>query len=227
MPVIAVLTQCYIEERKNEFMSFIKNQQLKVSRINAVLAEKAEINGVIVKSFGLIELVNTVINTLPDAIRYSFISSQKVSLEVKVEEAQKYVSGYSKAAFITGFTPIPFSDAPILIAAQSSMLIRITNIFGMNIEKSVIAAIIGTVTGTAGTTAIGKKIFTVLVKRLPGGAVVGGTISGMTAYTMTMTLGNIYIKVLETLSICELKGKKNISELNINEIQSLIEPFVY
>ena len=102
------------------------------------------------------------------------------------------------------------------------MLGGITAVFGIPIEKGTITAIVSATIGTAGTTVLGKTIVANLIKFIPGiGSVAGSVISGSTAATLTVALGEAYIIIMTMiykgeLSVSELssdKGKKEITRI--------------
>lgn len=132
------------------------------------------------------------------------------------------------SAAATGATPIPFSDAAVLVPAQVTMLARITAVFGIPIKKATITAIVSATIGTAGTTVLGKTIVANLIKIIPGvGSVAGGVISATTAAALTAALGESYIKIMTMickgeLSVAELssdKGKEEIAKIFTEQLK--------
>ncbi len=199
--IILVLTQSFSSKKSQELLHYIKNQHLNVIDIIPVLAEDYEIDeDYIKKAYGLDTLAEVTANALPEAQKASFANAQKVNLEVKVDRAKKTVKHFVAIAFGIGTSPIPFSDMPILIGTQVSMITSITYIFGLPIDKSIITAAISSIVGTGAASITGKAIVTNLLKLLPGvGQVVGGAISGATAGALTKTIGIAYIAILEEL----------------------------
>ena len=162
---------------------------------------------VIIPSYGLDKLVDVTLEVLPEGVRKAFNNAQKVSLDKKVSAARKWVTGYAATTGAIGASPIPFSDAPLLVTAQLSMLAHVTAIFGLPVEKAVLTAIIGSVTGVSGTTLGGKTLVSNLLKMIPGvGTVAGGAISASVASMMTIALGLAYISVLKFIIEEEIKG---------------------
>ena len=80
------------------------------------------------------------------------------------------------------------------------MITRITYIFGLPIDESIITAAISSIVGTSAASIAGKAFVTNVLKLIPGvGQVVGGAISGATAGALTKTIGIAYIAILEEL----------------------------
>ena len=121
-----------------------------------------------------------------------------------------------------GAAPIPFSDCALLIPTQLTMIVSITVVFGFDVNKSILAALLTSTIGSGGATVLGKTVVSGLLKLIPGaGSVIGGVISAGTAGVITTALGEAYIGVLELvfrgeMSINDLgtkKGKDTMSQL--------------
>lgn len=221
VPVIVVVTKGFPKKDAREFKKKIENLNLNCSMVVPVLAEKYEDRDeededdevIIIPSYGLEKLVEVTLEVLPDGVRRAFNNAQKVSLDKKVSAARKWVTGYAATTGAIGGSPIPFSDAPLLVGAQLSMLAHVTAIFGLPVEKAVLTAIIGSVAGVSGTTLGGKTLVSNLLKCIPGvGTVAGGVISASVASMMTVALGLAYISVLKYIIEEENKGNEVSTE---------------
>lgn len=221
VPVIVVVTKGFPKKDAREFKKKIENLNLNCSMVVPVLAEKYEDRDeededdevIIIPSYGLEKLVEVTLEVLPDGVRRAFNNAQKVSLDKKVSAARKWVTGYAATTGAIGASPIPFSDAPLLVGAQLSMLAHVTAIFGLPVEKAVLTAIIGSVAGVSGTTLGGKTLVSNLLKCIPGvGTVAGGVISASVASIMTVALGLAYISVLKYIIEEENKGNEVSTE---------------
>lgn len=222
VPVIIVLTQSYSKKSADELKQEIEKENLAVSNIVKVLAENFEIDDeYVAKAYGLAQLSEITYNVMPEQIQKTFVAVQKASLELKKSKAQAVVAASAVAALATGAVPIPFSDAALLVPEQISMLVGITAVFGIPIDKGTIATIVSSTIGSASTTVLGKTIVSNLLKLIPGANFVGSVISGSTAAALTTALGETYISVLTnvctgTFKISDLstkEGKKEISRL--------------
>lgn len=221
VPVIVVVTKGFPKKDAREFRKKIENLNLNCRAIVPVLAEKYEDRDeeeeddevVIIPSYGLDKLVDVTLEVLPEGVKKAFNNAQKVSLDKKVSAARKWVTGYAATTGAIGASPIPFSDAPLLVSAQLSMLAHITAIFGLSVEKAVLTAIISSVAGVSGTTLGGKTLVSNLLKFIPGvGTVAGGAISASVASMMTIALGLAYISVLKYIVEEENKGNEVSTE---------------
>lgn len=221
VPVIVVVTKGFPKKDAREFKKKIENLNLNCRAIVPVLAEKYEDRDeededdevFIIPSYGLDKLVEVTLEILPEGVRKAFNNAQKVSLDKKVSAARKWVTRYAATTGAIGASPIPFSDAPLLVGAQLSMLAHVTAIFGLSVEKAVLTAIISSVAGVSGTTLGGKTLVSNLLKFIPGvGSVAGGAISASVASMMTIALGLAYINVLKYIVEEENKGNQVSTE---------------
>lgn len=128
----------------------------------------------------------------------------------KKRRAQAAVATAAVAAAGEGATPIPFSDCALLIPTQVGMIASITVIFGFEVNKSIITALLSSTIGAGGATLLGKTVVTNLLKLIPGaGTIAGGAISAGTAGVITAALGEAYIGIMELV----FKGEMSIDEI--------------
>jgi len=177
--------------------------------------------------FDLEKLCRWSVEKLPRGLRFAFIASQKVSLEMKREESKRTVIQHSSASAFVGFVPIPFSDAPILLGNQAGMLVRIMFVYDM---QSLIPSIQGMI-GTLGLPSIVSNTgiwFTgQLLKLIPGiGTVGGGLISAAVASSLTAAIGFAVIELCHKMYFLALEGKSEELEAYIRSAESLFENLV-
>lgn len=221
VPVILVLTQAFSKKKTEEMVTALRKENLPVRQVVPVLAQDYEISEDYpkIKAFGIDKLVELMSELLPDTVRDTFIALQIASIDLKRKRARAAVTAAAGAAALTGASPIPFSDAAILVPTQVSMLAGITAVFGLPLGKSALTSIVTATIGTAGTTVLGKTVVANLVKMIPGaGTIVGAVISGTTAATLTGALGEAYIAILTRvasgdISFADLTSKEGMEEL--------------
>ena len=200
IPVIVVLTQSI----GRDFLlmeNHVKDLNLPVRSVRSVLARDLEISDDYrLSAFGLKELVDVTFECLPDAAHVAFINAQKVNIRRKLDAANRAVLPFVTAAFAEGFSPLPFADAALLVPTQLAMMARLTVVFGIPIERSMLAAVLSGALGTGGATLIGRSLVASIFKFLPGvGTAIGGTISGTTAAIITAALGLAYNQVMVSI----------------------------
>lgn len=202
VPVIIVLTMS-IGNEAGVFADYIRELDLPIAGIQNVLAQAYMISDdITLPAYGLKELIQKTMTILPSNTKKAFTNAQLVDIDEKVKAARRWMKRYILTTFGVGFTPIPFSDASILIPMQVTMMAHITAIFGVSINRATIVSVIGAVGGTGSATFIGRSIVSNAFKFIPGvGTIVGGLISGATASLVTSALGHSYIQTLKFLAL--------------------------
>lgn len=227
IPVIIVLTQS-IGEQSKEFQEYIEKMNLDAVAVHSVLAEPYVISDdYTVESFGLSELIERTFNLLPKDVQKSFTNAQRIDIEQKVRSARNWARGYIVSSFGVGFTPVPFSDAALLVPMQVTLLAHITAIFGVPIDRSTLLSIIAAVGGTTSATVVGRSVVSNAFKFIPGiGSIVGGLISGTTAAVVTQGLAFSYIQVLKYMSENELTGKETKTDKIVELMQEEFKKYI-
>lgn len=222
IPIIVVLTQSFSKKKAQEMRQVLLNENLDIIQIIPVLAEDYEIEDLgVAKAYGLDVLIKVMGEALPDELIDTLQHVQIACLEEKKRRAQAAVATASVAATGEGAAPIPFSDCALLISTQVGMIASITVIFGFDVNKSIITALLSSSIGAGGATLLGKTVVTNLLKFIPGaGTAVGGAISAGTAGAITAALGEAYIGIMELV----FKGDMSIDDLGSkkgNNVNSL------
>lgn len=211
VPIIVVLTQSFSQKKANDMRQILLNENLDIIQVIPVLAEDYEIEGLgIAKAYGLDVLIKVLGEALPEELMDTLQHVQIACLEEKKRHAQAAVAAASLAATGEGAAPIPLSDCALLIPTQIGMIASITVIFGFDVNKSIITALLSSTIGAGGATILGKTVVSNLLKLIPGaGTVVGGAISAGTAGVITAALGEAYIGVMELV----FKGEMSIEDI--------------
>lgn len=220
VPIIVILTQSFSSKKAEEMKKIILDENLGIIQVVQVLAEDYEIEDLgVKKAYGLDTLIKIMNEALPDELLDTLQNVQIASLEEKKRHAKIAVGTAVTAATAAGATPIPFSDAAVLIPTQISMIVSITAIFGLNVNQGIITTIISSTIGAGGATVLGKTVASNLLKIIPGvGTVVGGAISAVTAATITGALGYAYIAVMEMA----FKGELDLNDLSTPKGEEII-----
>lgn len=223
VPIIVVLTQSFSKKKAQEMRKILLDENLDIIQVVPVLAENYEIEDLgVAQAYGLDILIQVMEEALPDELMDTLHNVQIASLKAKKLRAQAAVATASVAAAGEGAAPIPFADCALLIPTQLGMIASITVIFGFDVNKSIITALLSSTIGAGGATLLGKTVVSNLLKLIPGaGTVAGGAISAGTAGAITAALGEAYIGVMELvfkgdMSLDDLgteKGKQTMSTL--------------
>lgn len=211
VPIIIVLTQSFSKKKADEMRKMLLDENLDVIQVIPVLAEDYEIEDLgTAKAYGLDVLIKVMGEALPEELMDTLQNVQIASLEEKKRHVQAAVATASLAAAGEGAAPIPFSDCALLIPTQLGMIASITVIFGFDVNKSIITALLSSTIGAGGATFLGKTVVSNLLKFIPGaGSVAGGAISAGAAGVITAALGEAYIGVMELV----FKGDMNINDI--------------
>ena len=221
VPIIVVLTQSFSKKKADEMRKILINENLDVIQVIPVLAEDYEIEDLgTAKAYGLDVLIKVMGEALPEELIDTLQNVQIASLEEKKRHAQAAVATAAVAAAGEGAAPIPFSDCALMIPTQLGMIASITVIFGFDVNKSIITALLSSTIGAGGATVLGKTVVSNLLKLIPGaGSVVGGAISAGTAGVITAALGEAYIGIMELV----FKGEMTLDDLGTSKGKETME----
>lgn len=211
VPVVVILTQSFSQKKAEAMKRTLLNENLDIISVVPVLAEDYEIDGLgTAKSFGLDNLIKVMGEVLPEELMDTLQHVQIACLEEKKRRSQAAVKKAALAAASAGAVPIPFSDCALLIPTQMTMIAYITAIFGFDVNKSVITALLSSTIGAGGATLLGKTAVSNILKLIPGaGSIAGGAVSAGTAGVITAALGEAYIAIMEKV----FRGEMNLNDL--------------
>ncbi|SBW08348.1 conserved hypothetical protein [uncultured Dysgonomonas sp.] len=195
IPTAVILTQCdndtpdgtiaerFIQEIKKHFNESIFCFQV---------SNDVEIN----KGLDVEKLIKWSENSLSDDnLKLGFLIAQKADLKAKTKRANIIIAGYAVSAAAIGASPIPLSDAALLIPLQTAMAAHLFTIYGLGVKtpeilKSIISGRVVSI--------IGKSLAGNILKLIPAvGSVVGGVINASVASTITASLGFALSKLAE------------------------------
>lgn len=223
VPIIVVLTQACPKQRGRDMKAAVEAENLDVISVIPVLAQDMDFDGeYLVKAYGLDTLIDIMSKTLPAELEKTLQNVQKASMEAKKKYAQGIVATAVAAAMGEAAIPVPFADATMLVPTQISMIAGITAVFGLDVNKSFITAVISATLGSSGATVLGRTVVSNILKLVPGvGSVAGGAISAGTAAIITTALGEAYIALMMAMCkgdiskdfIATNEGRKYISDM--------------
>jgi uncharacterized protein (DUF697 family)/GTP-binding protein EngB required for normal cell division len=151
------------------------------------------------------KLITWSYSKLPDVFRDRFVSVLRVGLNEKHTQSDITIGIAVTAAAAVGASPIPFSDAALLVPIQTAMIIKILSLYGIKIADSSIISIAGSV----GISMLGKSVAGSLLKFIPGiGSIVGGVINASVAGIITGAIGKTISEICYTQCVDMLNGKK-------------------
>lgn len=201
IPVAIVLTKAELisDEESKMMQQTVANADNKLSFFETSSIDKT-------RKWQLDDLCIWSVERLPEALRRAFISAQKQSLKLKQEECMKIIKQHVASAIGVSFSPIPVSDAPLLLANEGAMITRIIYVYNLDsILKShgskFVAGLIAPIITRSAAMLAGN-----LVKWIPGiGTAVGGIINATVAASITYALGTTSMKMCEAMNAAELE----------------------
>jgi uncharacterized protein (DUF697 family)/predicted GTPase len=221
MPVIVVLTQvpANLAGQKHQdavqLSRYIESLQLPLSPENRVIMTNAradEFTGSPVH--GLPELLEATSQTAPEAARRALTAAQLIDRERKRRDAAAVIGASAGSAAATGLTPIPFSDAAILVPIQIGMIAKISASYGVRLPEGKLASLVASIFLAGGATTAGRWLVASLLRVVPGGQVPAMVISGAVAGGLTTAMGWAWVSVCERL----LESPEDLDEESIKAL---------
>lgn len=147
------------------------------------------------------------VERLPEKFRDAFIKIQKINIDEKWKKSHAIIVQHTIGAGAIGFTPIPFSDAPLLVANEMALLARVLYLYDLDsifktLESIGLSSVLGPLLSSGG-----KALAASLFKLLPGvGTVVGGVISGTVGAVVTAAFGEAASAAAYAIHKAKLNG---------------------
>lgn len=152
---------------------------------------------------GLQDVLDATFQVAPQGVQQALVAAQQIDFTRKRAQAKRAIDIASTAAAAAGATPIPFSDAAILVPIQLTMMASISHTYDINLDRAVTASL----AATAAATTAGRSAVANLLKAIPGvGSMVGGAISAGIASGFTWSMGQAWTVVCIRLAKGGLMG---------------------
>ncbi len=228
LPAIIVLSQCD-RARKSEVEGIEEAlESFKLNKIYAVIrtaADPLRINDKpIIPPFGLTELVDKTIESLPEIYSDAIIMAQRVDLRAKRKLAWKYIAGAAVACFSSGFIPIPGSTPAAAIASQTALCIQIASLYGYA-DLAKFLSSVGNLSVSSLTNIFLISTLDLLNTFFPPAA----AISGAVAATFITVIGITYTSVFEKLakSYIYIEGREATEEFLKKTFRQELEKYLH
>lgn len=159
---------------------------------------------------------------LEESVRIAFLCAAKGIIEEKLTAGRTIALHHIAAAATIAASPIPFSDAPLLLSNQATLVGRLASLWDLpSIKTAISSAIPGQIVSTIGRSLAGN-----LIKMIPGaGSVVGGAINATVASTMTAGIGYGINEMFAKMKRDELDGKTLDVSAYVSQLPDLIDLF--
>lgn len=206
IPTIVAITKA--QQDKDEKGESFREKVIEILKINhedCIRTRAVEVpddDGEIKKRMGIDALVNRSYILLPEGQKSAFAKKQHYNKTMRREEFKKEASSkikyYMGAASAVATTPIPLSDFAILLPTQIAMILHISKVYEMEINRENATKLIAALTAVAGVGYAVKMGVGAVLKFIPGvGSIAGGAISAAVAGTTTKLMGDAYIEFLD------------------------------
>lgn len=202
LPVIAVLTQVprngeMYHPDAVQLARFIESLKLPIEGGRPFLTNAARDQFYDQPVHGLSELLQATFQVAPEGVHAALTAAQQIDFRAKAAQSHKAVAAAATAAAAAAATPIPFSDAALLVPIQLGMMARIAQLYQIRFERAAMMGVAATSAATAG----GRAAVTGLMKLIPGaGSVVGGVVGAGVASSFTVAMGEAWIVVCQAVS---------------------------
>lgn len=171
------------------------------------------------ENLNLSKVVDWSIKNLPKSLELAFISAQMVNVEAKRRKADSIITQHTAGNALVGGSPIPFSDAPVLIASQAGMIARILYVYDLDNYQEIAKNFMVTSGASLVISNFGRSIAGNLLKLIPGvGTVIGGMINAAVASVITYAMGKATSELMFRLN-------KQILNGNTTKANDLLENF--
>lgn len=170
-----------------------------------------------------------------EVLQRAFISSQIQDLKLKKEEALNIIKYHTRSSAFIGFTPIPFSDAPLLVLNQMGMLARVFHVYGLEELEGKVSFMVKSMGLGKIVSLLGRKAVTYitsqLLKIIPGlGTITGGLINAAVAAAITRAFGKSFSHICYLTVEGTLQGTiqdiTSYIENNQDQFQDILDMFL-
>ncbi|MBQ0003675.1 MAG: 50S ribosome-binding GTPase [Treponema sp.] len=165
------------------------------------------------------ELITWSYDVLPDICRDKFLCSLREGLEEKRKQGKIDATIAAGIAAGIGASPLPFSDAALLVPTQTGMMLKIFSLFGIKISASSLESLVTDI----GVSSAGKFVAGNLIKliKINGVDGIGSVINASVAATFTEAIGVVLTEILYNDAKEVINGKKE--SMTIEEILEKVD----
>lgn len=209
-PVCVVLTKCDLISQENleEMQKVLASANIENFYVSVHLKQ--------MKYLQMAELIEWTYEKIDDTVKWSFLRAEKVHLELKRKEAARYVRNHAAASFGVGFSPIPFSDGPILLLNQGIMIGSILKVYNLGEIGEQMKTIVSSMGIGQVLSQFARYTIAQILKLFPGlGTIAGGMINGAVASAITVSIG------LAVSEVSYLAVKARIDDENLDVLAFL------
>ncbi|MCX2838594.1 50S ribosome-binding GTPase [Salinimicrobium sp. MT39] len=159
------------------------------------------------ENLNLSKVVDWSSRNLSKSLELAFISAQLINIDAKRRKADSIILQHTTGNAFVGMSPIPFSDAPVLIASQAGMIARILYAYDFSNYQDIAKNFMATSGASLVISNLGRSLAGNLIKLIPGiGTVLGGMINAAVASVITYAMGKATSELMFRLNKQILNG---------------------
>jgi uncharacterized protein (DUF697 family)/GTP-binding protein EngB required for normal cell division len=192
LPVAVVLTQIdNLDAEELEAMEAAIRNHCQVEFFRTSAADDPAVKAALQDYLQWEELIGWAIDHLDESLREGFISALKGNLDAKKKLINhKIIPLYTSAAAGVALTPIPFSDAALLVPIQIKMSLHIMKTYGLDQKLRNLSSLVGSVVVSESGRLLAQTLSANLFKLIPGvGTAIGTTVNTAVASSFTAAMG--------------------------------------
>lgn len=201
LPVFLVLTQVHrrngvYRQEHVQFADYLVGMGLPVHSGRPYLTAALPDHQLGYESFGLHELLADTYDKVPESVQTALAAAQVIDRSLKRRAAKVRIAAAAAGAAGVGATPIPFSDAALLVPLQMGMMASVAQIYRIPMDSALAASL----AATALATNLGRTTVTSLVKMLPGVNFIAMGVSAAVASAFTTAMGTAWVTMCEKMA---------------------------
>lgn len=192
LPVAVVLTQIdSLDAEELEAMEAAIREHCQVDFFRTSASADPDVIAALQDYLQWEELIGWAIDHLDESLREGFISALKGNLAAKKRLINhKIIPLYTSGAAGVALTPIPFSDAALLVPIQIKMSLHIMKTYGLDQKLGNLSSLVGSVVVSESGRLLAQTLSTDLFKLIPGvGTAIGTTVNTVVASSFTAAMG--------------------------------------
>lgn len=192
IPVAVILTQIEtVDEEELRAMERVIRENGDVIFFRTSASKDLELLRVLESYLEWDELIEWSIAHLEEGLREGLISALQIGLKQKKSfVTQKIIPLYTSTAAGVAMTPIPFSDAALLVPIQMKMALHIMKIYTLDQKLGGISSLVGSMVVSESGRLLAQNLSTSLLKLIPGfGSLIGTSVNTAVASGFTAAMG--------------------------------------
>jgi uncharacterized protein (DUF697 family)/GTP-binding protein EngB required for normal cell division len=147
---------------------------------------------------GVEPLLEWAAENIADAVRAAFVSAAKGAIPLKLSEGRKIVLTHIGAAVVITANPIPFSDAPLLMGNQITMIARLASVWNLpGVQGLTTGGILSQLISQLGRTFAGNLLKFVPIFGTFAGDLINASVASSFTAGIGYSLNEVFAKIYQ------------------------------